>query len=138
MRNKFFAFVGVLIAISMLLSSCAAPTPTAAPVEPTAEPVVATDVPAVAPTEAPTVAPTAEPVTIRYWHTMSDPETAQFQKVIDAFQAANPGITIAATRYAYNDFKTALTTAIAGGDVPDTVRMDIVWVSEFEIGRAHV
>ena len=130
MRNKTFIFVGLLIAISMLLSSCASPTPTEAPA-PTMAPVVATDAPTVAPTEAPTAAPTAAPIAIRYWHTMSDPETAQFQKVIDTFQAANPGVTIEATRYAYNDFKTALLTAIAGGDVPDTARMDIVWVSEF-------
>jgi multiple sugar transport system substrate-binding protein len=70
-------------------------------------------------------------VTIRYWHTHSDAETAQLNKVIAAFEAANPGITVEATRYAYNDFKTALTTAIAGGDVPDVARMDIVWMPQF-------
>jgi multiple sugar transport system substrate-binding protein len=133
MKNKIFVFVGLLIAISMLLSACASPTPTEAPAPAATEPpAVATEAPAtVAPTTAPTEAPAAAPVTIRYWHTMSDPETAQFQSVIDAFQAANPGIKIEATRYAYNDFKTAILTAIAGGDVPDTARMDIVWVPEF-------
>ncbi len=126
-RNLLLTLISLLIAGSMLLSACA-PAATAEPVQPATE-VPATAVPA---TEVPpTVAPTAEPITLRYWHTMSDPETAQLQKVIDAFQAANPGITIEATRYAYNDFKTAILTAIAGGDVPDTARMDIAWVSEF-------
>ena len=120
MKRKTIVFVGLLISISMILAACAPATPT----EPTAPP--ATQVP-----QADTAVPPSAPVTIRYWHTMSDPETAQFQKVIDAFEASNPSITVEATRYAYSDFKTALTTAIAGGDVPDTARMDIVWVPEF-------
>ena len=129
MKNKTFVFVGLLIAISILMSACGSAAPTTAPAQPATQ---APAVPVILPTTVPpTAAPTATPVTIRYWHTMSDPEAAQLQKLIDAFQAANPGITVNATRYAYNDFKTALTTAIAGGDVPDTVRMDIAWVSEF-------
>ena len=129
MKSKTFVFVGLLIALSILMSACGAAAPTTAPAQPATQ---APAVPVILPTTVPpTAAPTATPVTIRYWHTMSDPEAAQLQKLIDAFQAANPGITVNATRYAYNDFKTALTTAIAGGDVPDTVRMDIAWVSEF-------
>jgi multiple sugar transport system substrate-binding protein len=129
MKSKMFIFVGLLIAISILMSACGSAAPTSAPAQPSTQ---APAVPELLPTAVPpTAAPTAEPVTIRYWHTMSDPEAAQLLKVIDAFQVANPGITVNATRYAYNDFKTALTTAIAGGDVPDTVRMDIAWVSEF-------
>ncbi|HLF27487.1 MAG TPA: extracellular solute-binding protein [Anaerolineae bacterium] len=77
----------------------------------------------------PTAAP--EPVTITYWHTMSDPETAQLEEVVAAFEAENPGITVETTRYAYDDFKPALLTAIAGAAAPDTARMDIAWVSEF-------
>ncbi len=72
-----------------------------------------------------------EPVVVTYWHTMSDPETAQLDTVIAAFEGQNPGITIEPTRYAYDDFKPAILTALAGGDVPDTARMDIAWVSEF-------
>jgi multiple sugar transport system substrate-binding protein len=70
-------------------------------------------------------------VTITYWHTMSDPETAQFEKVVAAFEAANPGIQVETTRYAYDDFKPALLTALAGGEAPDTARLDIAWVPEF-------
>jgi multiple sugar transport system substrate-binding protein len=72
-----------------------------------------------------------EDVTISYWHTMSDAETAQLDAVIADFEAAHPGITVEPTRYAYDDFKTAITTAIAGGTAPDTARMDIAWVPEF-------
>jgi multiple sugar transport system substrate-binding protein len=104
----------------LILAACTpAATPTEAPAPLPAEPTAA-------PTEAP-----PEPVTISYWHTMSDPETAQLESVVAAFEAANPGITVETTRYAYDDFKPALLTSLAGGEAPDTARMDIAWVSEF-------
>lgn len=81
-------------------------------------------------TEAP-----AEPATVTYWHTMSDPETAQLDNVIAAFEAANPSITVEPTRFAYGDFKAALLTGLAGDEGPDTARLDIIWVPEFaELG----
>ncbi len=130
MKNNRFVctFVSLLLAATTLLAACApAATPTSAAAT---EAPKATEAPTQAPaTEAPTQAPA--PVTIQYWHTHSDPETAQLDKVIAAFEAANPGITIAPTRYAYNDYKTALLTAISSGTVPDVARLDIAWVSEF-------
>lgn len=130
MKTNRFAWmvVSLVIASATLLAACApAVAPTAAPV--TEAPAVATEAPTQAATEAPTEAPA--PVTIQYWHTHSDPETAQLDKVIAAFEAANPGIKVETTRYAYNDYKTALLTAISSGDVPDVARLDIAWVSEF-------
>ena len=76
-------------------------------------------------------AESAEPAAISYWHTMSDPETEQLENVVAAFEAANPGITVETTRFAYDDFKSALLTGLAGGSGPDTARMDIAWVTEF-------
>ncbi|HYO88108.1 MAG TPA: extracellular solute-binding protein [Candidatus Limnocylindrales bacterium] len=70
-------------------------------------------------------------VTVQYWHTMSDPETAKLDEMIAAFEAANPGTRIEATRFAYDDFKQALLTGIAGGEPPDVARLDIVWVPQF-------
>ncbi len=73
--------------------------------------------------------------TVRYWHTMSDPETAKLDELIAAFEEANSGVDIEATRYAYDDFKEALLTSLAGGEPPDVARLDIVWVPEFaELG----
>lgn len=127
--NRFvWIIISLLIVCTTLLAACApAPASTAAPA--TEAPAVATEAPTEAATEAPTEA--AAPVTIQYWHTHSDPETAQLDKVIAAFEAANPGIKVEPTRYAYNDYKTALLTAISSGEVPDVARMDIVWVPEF-------
>jgi multiple sugar transport system substrate-binding protein len=123
--------LGLLSAVSMILAGCgpaATEAPTAAPE------VVPTDVPS---TEAAPAEP-AEPVTITYWHTMSDPETAQLEEVVAIFESANPGIRVETTRYAYDDFKPALLTSIAGGESPDTARMDIIWVPEFaELGALY-
>lgn len=127
-RKIVLTLASLLIAMTMLLAACApAATPTAAPAPADTQAPAPTDVP----TAAPTAAPTAEPVTLKYWHTHSDAEAAQLDQVIAAFEAANPGITVETSRYAYNDFKTALLTAMSSGDVPDVVRMDIAWVSEF-------
>lgn len=70
-------------------------------------------------------------VTVAYWHTYSDPEAEQLGKLIDKFEAANPGIQIEPTGYAYSDYKQAILTSIAGGQAPDTMRLDIVWVPQF-------
>lgn len=82
----------------------------------------------------PTPAPLG-PVTVRYWHTMSDAEVEALNEVIALFEAQHPDAKIEATRYAYSDFKPALLTSIAGGEAPDTARLDIIWVPEFaELG----
>src|SRR5579864_6128635 len=73
----------------------------------------------------------ADVVTITYWHTHSAPEEAQLTKLIAMFEQDNPNIKVQDTVYAYNDFQKALLTAIAGGQAPDVVRMDIVWVPQF-------
>ncbi|MEX1071251.1 MAG: extracellular solute-binding protein, partial [Anaerolineales bacterium] len=117
-RPTLLTFFGILLALSLVLAACG-PTEALTQEQATDEP---------AQVEEPAA---AEPVAITYWHTMSDPETAQLESVIAAFEAGNPEITIEATRFAYDDFKPALLTALAGGEAPDTARMDIAWVSEF-------
>ncbi len=91
MKTKYFALtlVSLMVIFAVLLTACgpaATPAPTQAPV--VTEPPAATEAPTTAPTEAP------EPVTIKYWHTHSDAEAAQLDKVIAAFEAANPGIKV--------------------------------------------
>jgi multiple sugar transport system substrate-binding protein len=68
---------------------------------------------------------------VEFWHTMSDAEVGALEEVVAAFEAEHPGITIEATRFAYNDFKSALLTSLAGGEAPETARLDIIWVPEF-------
>jgi len=72
-----------------------------------------------------------EEVVVTYWHTMSEPEAEQLETVISAFESDNPGITVEATKYAYDDFKSAIITSLSGNSGPDVARMDIAWVSQF-------
>ena len=112
----------IVLAFAMVLAACGGDD-TATPEAPAA------DEPAVE--EPADEEPAMEDVTITYWHTMSDPETEQLANVVAAFEAANSGIKVETTRFAYDDFKPALLTGLAGGEAPDTARMDIAWVSEF-------
>ncbi|MCX6059416.1 MAG: extracellular solute-binding protein [Chloroflexi bacterium] len=123
-RIAILIFSLIIITATILAACAPAATPTESPA------VAVTEAPVVA-TEAPTEAPVVEPVTLQYWHTHSDAEAAQLDQVIAAFEAANPGIKVESTRYAYSDYKTALLTAISSGAVPDAARLDIAWVSEF-------
>ncbi len=131
MSKKILTVLSVTFVLVLLISACA-PAPVEEPVE---EAVVEEEVVEEA-VEAETVEEAApaeeiEPVEISYWHTMSDPETAKLDELIAVFEAANPGVTVAPTRFAYSDFKTAILTGLAGGAAPDTARMDIAWVPEF-------
>jgi multiple sugar transport system substrate-binding protein len=66
---------------------------------------------------------------------MSDAEVEAMEDVIAMFEGEHPDIQIEMTRYAYDDFKSALLTSLAGGEGPDTARLDIIWVPEFaELG----
>lgn len=73
---------------------------------------------------------TVEEITVTYWHTMGDAEEEALNKVIEIFEEQYPNIKIEPTRMAYDDFKPALLTGIAGGVAPDTARLDIIWVPE--------
>lgn len=109
-------FFGVMLLFAILLSACAPAAPTSAPE---------------AATEAPPAA--VEPVTITYWHSMSNPETEQLAKVIAAFESQHPEIKVEATRYASDDdsFKSAMLTASAANSYPDAARLDIAWVPQY-------
>jgi len=72
-----------------------------------------------------------EAVTISYWHTMSEPEMEQLDKVVAIFEAENPNIKVETLNVPYDEFRRKLITSMAGGTAPDLIRSDIIWVSEF-------
>lgn len=71
--------------------------------------------------------------TIVVWHTYSDQETRVFEeRVIPAFEAANPSIRIESVRQEHNEeYQAALIAKMSAGKIPDVVRMDYSWVSSF-------
>ncbi|MDR3070843.1 MAG: extracellular solute-binding protein [Propionibacteriaceae bacterium] len=71
--------------------------------------------------------------TITYWHAYSadSQEITVLEKtVIPAFEAANPGVKVTSVPVPYDDLHQKLVTGIAGGELPDVVRSDIIWVPE--------
>lgn len=73
-------------------------------------------------------------VTVSFWHTYNE-ESAENEMLvgtlIPSFEESHPNIKIQPLSVAYDDFRTKLTTAIAGGVAPDLIRSDIIWVPEF-------
>lgn len=129
-KDWTMALLSGLLILGLVLTACAPREETPVAAEPT-QPPAATEEPAEEPTEVPPPTEAPEPVTVTYWHTMSDAEVEAMEEVIAAFEAEHLDIHIEMTRYAYDDFKSALLTSLAGGEGPDTARLDIIWVPEF-------
>jgi multiple sugar transport system substrate-binding protein len=71
--------------------------------------------------------------TISFWNAYSSdgPEVQRLNKVlIPYFEAKHPGIKVKDVPVPYDDLHQKLVTAVAGGQLPDVVRADIIWVPE--------
>jgi len=74
-----------------------------------------------------------EPVEITFWHAYNadSQEVALLEDtLIPEFEDAHPGITVKQVAVPYDDLHQKLVTAVAGGELPDVVRSDIIWVPE--------
>jgi len=81
---------------------------------------------------APGASPTKQAVTITYWHGYNPVETKQFTDVaLPLFKQQHPEITVDSQAVPYDDLRKKLLTGIAGGQLPDVLRADIIWVPEF-------
>jgi len=139
--KSHYLYLLFCIGLLFLLAACGGtPEEAAAPAEEAVEEVedAAVEAPAEEIAEEPAEEIAEEPaelVTVSYWHTMGDAEIEAMEEVIAMFEAENPSISVEMTRYAYDDFKSALLTSLAGGEGPDVARLDIIWVPEFaELG----
>jgi multiple sugar transport system substrate-binding protein len=71
--------------------------------------------------------------TITFWSAYSSdgPEVKRLEKVlIPAFEKKHPGIKVQSVTIPYDQLHQKLVTAVAGGQLPDLVRSDIIWVPE--------
>ena len=71
--------------------------------------------------------------TITFWDAYSSdgPEVKRLEKVvIPYFQQTHPGIVVKDVTIPYDSLHQKLITAVAGGQLPDLVRTDIIWVPE--------
>jgi multiple sugar transport system substrate-binding protein len=71
-------------------------------------------------------------VVLDYWHTYSDQEEVILnEKIKPLFEKEHPDIELKLTRMPYEGLKQQVIAGVSGGEAPDLMRMDIVWVSEF-------
>src|SRR5207248_10544332 len=71
--------------------------------------------------------------TITFWDAYSSdgPEVKRLEKVvIPYFEQTHPGIVVKDVTIPYDSLHQKLITAVAGGQLPDLVRSDIIWVPE--------
>lgn len=71
------------------------------------------------------------PVTIRFTWWGGDARQKATQKVIDAFQAENPNITVVGEYSDWNGYWDKLATQVAANDAPDIIQMDEKYVREY-------
>ena len=118
-RVPFFV-VSVVIVLAMLLGACAPAAATEAPVVSDATEAAVTE------------ADVAEPVTIKVvsFLTYSENADGAETKVVEAFQAAHPEITVEFQLLPYADYFTSLKTWIAGGTAPDVASLDLGMLQE--------
>lgn len=70
--------------------------------------------------------------TVTFWNGYSPLETDTLTKqVIPAFEKQYPNVKVKAQTIPYDSLRQKLLTGIAGGQVPDVLRSDIIWVPEF-------
>lgn len=62
--------------------------------------------------------------TVRFWYHFDNPDNPM-DKLIAAFEKANPGITIKAENIPWNSYYDTLYTAIAGGNAPDAAMVKL-------------
>lgn len=68
---------------------------------------------------------------LRLWHTYSPFEEEVAKNLLDEFEKEHPNIKITMEMIPYGELRSKLITAIAAGQAPDLVRMDIIWVPEY-------
>jgi ABC-type glycerol-3-phosphate transport system substrate-binding protein len=76
---------------------------------------------------------TAHATTITFWDAYSSdgPEVKTLENVvIPGFEKTHPGIVVKDVTIPYDDLHQKLITAVAGAQLPDLVRSDIIWVPE--------
>lgn len=72
--------------------------------------------------------------TVTFWHTYNTdgPENQQLNEVVlPAFAELCPNIKVDAVVMPYDGLHDQLIAAVAGGGLPDVMRMDIIWTPEF-------
>ncbi len=132
MKRSLVATLGVVSLVAAACGSSASPSPSASSATGSSAPPAPSS--AAASQSAVSDCGGGKQATITFWHTYNTdgPETKQLNDVvIPAFERHCPNITVKAVVQPYQGLHDQLVTAVAGGALPDVMRMDIIWTPEF-------
>ena len=76
----------------------------------------------------------ANAVEIEYWQYTYKSRDAAIDKLIEKFEAANPGITVKHTHFPYADYRKKVAIAVSAGDGPDVVQLYYGWLNDYRDG----
>lgn len=127
-KNRWYTIVALTL-LALIVAACAAPVAPAAPAATTS-----TETSAESGAAADSEAASELSGEVTFWtayNTVSPEFEALNNEVIPAFNALHPNVTVTPLALPYDELRTKLLTAIAGGMAPDLVRADIIWVPEF-------
>jgi len=68
---------------------------------------------------------------IEYWQYFFEQRVTAMDKLIENFEAANPGITVKMTHFPYDDYRTKVAAAIPAGEGPDVVQLFYGWLNDY-------
>lgn len=126
-RDRRLVALSPVAAVALVLSACGGtttPSGTQAPPSTTSPTTVAS--------EAPVESALSGSITFWAAYDQVGPEFKTMNEVvIPAFEALHPGVNVELQGIPYDDLRQRLITGIAGGEVPDVLRADIIWVPEF-------
>ena len=75
---------------------------------------------------------TADGITLEVWDYLGQGVShTAMESAVEAFEAANPGITVNRTSFAYSDLATSIVQGGVGGSVPDVAIVDVVDTQNF-------
>lgn len=119
-RQRIMIWLGLVVAIAMLVSACAAPVvPAAAP----AGEAAATTEPA-----AEDAAAAGEPVEIEYWQYNFESRITAMDELIALFEAENPGIkVIHNSEIPYDNYRDKIAASVPAGVGPDVATLFYGW-----------
>lgn len=119
-RQRIMIWLGLVMAIAMLVSACAAPVvPAAAP----AGEAAATTEPA-----AEDAAAAGEPVEIEYWQYNFESRITAMDELIALFEAENPGIkVIHNSEIPYDNYRDKIAASVPAGVGPDVATLFYGW-----------
>ncbi len=127
MKKNLSVFVALVLAASMLLTSCGGNTPAATVEAPAAEEsAAATEAPVAVNSE-----PAIEPVTIRVMTFFGHDNPEIEEEVVAKFEAAHPNIKVQLEQTSYDDIFTKYTADVAAGTPADVISMNFENLRKF-------